>query len=64
MAMENQTSGRPIESSQAGGAMLDEAKEQLRTFKQDTDQYIRKNPTKAVLTAFAIGFLVGVMRRR
>jgi ElaB/YqjD/DUF883 family membrane-anchored ribosome-binding protein len=44
--------------------MLDEAKEQLRTFKQDTDQYIRKNPTKAVLTAFAIGFLVGVMRRR
>ena len=37
--------------------------EGIRTFKQNTDEYVRKNPTKAVFTALAIGFVLGLMRR-
>ena len=37
--------------------------EGVRTLKQNTDEYVRKNPTKAVLTALAIGFVFGLMRR-
>lgn len=47
-----------------GREVLDDAKERLRTFKQDTDEYVRKNPAKAVFAALAIGFVLGMMRRR
>ena len=47
-----------------GGEVLDDAKERLRTLKQDTDDYVRRNPTKAVFTALGIGFVLGLMRRR
>ena len=47
-----------------GGEVLDQAKERLRTFKQDTDDYVRKNPSKAVFTALGIGFVLGLLRRR
>ena len=50
--------------STTGGQSLGEAKERLRTLKQDTDDYVRKNPTKAVFTALGIGFVLGLMRRR
>jgi len=46
------------------GEVLKEAKERVQTIKQDTDRYIRQNPTKAVFTALAIGFVLGLMRRR
>jgi ElaB/YqjD/DUF883 family membrane-anchored ribosome-binding protein len=42
----------------------DEAKDRVRTFQQDTDQYVRENPTKAVFTALAIGFVLGLTFRR
>ena len=45
------------------GQIWDEATESIRTLKQNTDQYVRKNPAKAVLTALAIGFVLGLMRR-
>jgi ElaB/YqjD/DUF883 family membrane-anchored ribosome-binding protein len=45
------------------GQIWDEASEGVRTLKQNTDEYVRKNPTKAVLTALAIGFVFGLMRR-
>ena len=48
----------------SGGEMLADAKERLRTFKQDTDDYVRKNPAKAIFTALGIGFVLGLMRRR
>jgi ElaB/YqjD/DUF883 family membrane-anchored ribosome-binding protein len=41
-----------------------EARERVEKLKQDSDQYIRQNPTKAVMTALAIGFVLGLMRRR
>ena len=47
-----------------GGEVLDQTKERLRTFKQDTDDYVRKNPSKAVFTALGIGFVLGLLRRR
>ena len=60
------TSKRTESSTRAAGAsgqIWDEASEGVRTLKQNTDEYVRKNPTKAVLTALAIGFVFGLMRR-
>ena len=42
----------------------DDAKERVRTFKEDADEYVRKNPTKAVLAALAIGFVLGLITIR
>jgi ElaB/YqjD/DUF883 family membrane-anchored ribosome-binding protein len=42
----------------------DEAKERVRTFQQEADQYVRQNPTKAVVTALGIGFVLGLIFRR
>ena len=47
----------------ASGQVWDEATEGIRTLKQNTDEYVRKNPAKAVFTALAIGFVFGLMRR-
>ena len=60
------TSKRTESSTRAAGAsgqVWDEARESVRTLKQNTDQYVRKNPAKAVFTALAIGFVLGLMRR-
>jgi ElaB/YqjD/DUF883 family membrane-anchored ribosome-binding protein len=47
----------------ASGQIWDEATEGVRTLKRNTDEYVRKNPTKAMFTALAIGFVFGLMRR-
>jgi ElaB/YqjD/DUF883 family membrane-anchored ribosome-binding protein len=47
-----------------GAAVLDDARERLRTLKADTDDYVRKNPAKAVFTALGIAFVLGFMRGR
>jgi ElaB/YqjD/DUF883 family membrane-anchored ribosome-binding protein len=47
-----------------GAEVLDDARERLRTLKVDTDDYVRKNPAKAVFTALGIGFVLGFMRGR
>src|SRR3954454_9822762 len=46
-----------------GGQIWDEATAGIRTLKENTDEYVRQNPTKAVLTALAIGFVLSLMRR-
>jgi ElaB/YqjD/DUF883 family membrane-anchored ribosome-binding protein len=38
----------------------DDTKERVRTFKEDADEFVRENPTKTVLTALAIGFVLGL----
>lgn len=43
---------------------LEDAKMRARTFKDDSEQYIRENPTKAVLTAVGVGFVLGLIFRR
>ena len=42
----------------------DGARDRVRTFQRDTDQYVRENPTKAVFIALGIGFVLGLIFRR
>ena len=42
----------------------DDAKDRVRTFREDADYYVRKNPTKAVLTTLGIGLVLGLIFRR
>ncbi|MEP6777912.1 MAG: hypothetical protein ABI944_05620 [Chthoniobacterales bacterium] len=59
----------------AAGAMAEEyrgkaeqvwgdARERARTFQEDSEEYVRENPTKAVFTALGIGFILGLIFRR
>ncbi len=59
----------------AAGAMAEEyrgkaeqawgdARDRVRTFQEDSEQYVRENPTKAVFTALGIGFVLGLIFRR
>ena len=41
-----------------------DARERVRTFQEDGEQYVRDNPTKAVFTALGIGFVLGLIFRR
>ncbi len=41
-----------------------DARERVRTFQEDSEQYVRENPTKAVVTALGIGFVLGIVFRR
>lgn len=38
--------------------------ERVRTFQEDGEAYIRQNPMKAVATAAAAGFVLGMLFRR
>ena len=42
----------------------DDARERVRTFQEDGEQYVRENPTKAVFTALGVGFVLGLIFRR
>jgi ElaB/YqjD/DUF883 family membrane-anchored ribosome-binding protein len=42
----------------------DDARYRARTFQEDSEQYIRENPTKSVFTALGIGFVLGLILRR
>jgi ElaB/YqjD/DUF883 family membrane-anchored ribosome-binding protein len=42
----------------------DGARDRVRTFQRDPDQYVRENPPKAVFTALGIGFVLGLIFRR
>ena len=41
-----------------------EARDRSRSFQEDGETYIRENPTKAVLTALAAGFVLGLILRK
>jgi ElaB/YqjD/DUF883 family membrane-anchored ribosome-binding protein len=41
-----------------------DAKVRARSFQDETEQYVRENPTKAVFTALGIGFVLGLIFRR
>jgi len=43
---------------------FDEARVKARTFREDGEQYVRENPTRAVLTALGVGFVLGLIFRR
>jgi ElaB/YqjD/DUF883 family membrane-anchored ribosome-binding protein len=59
----------------AAGAMTDEylgcaegiwndARHRIRSFQDDSEQYVRENPTKAVFTALGVGLVLGLIFRR
>jgi ElaB/YqjD/DUF883 family membrane-anchored ribosome-binding protein len=59
----------------AAGAMADEYRERgkevwndalhrVRNFQDDSTQYVRENPTKAVFAALGVGFVLGLIFRR
>jgi ElaB/YqjD/DUF883 family membrane-anchored ribosome-binding protein len=39
----------------------DDARDRVRTFKQDAEQYVRENPIMAVFSALGIGFVFGLI---
>ena len=41
-----------------------DAVRRVRSFRGDTEQYVRENPAKALFTALGIGFVLGLLRRR
>lgn len=41
-----------------------DASSRVRSFQDDSEQYVRENPTKAVFTALGIGFVLGLIFRR
>jgi ElaB/YqjD/DUF883 family membrane-anchored ribosome-binding protein len=42
----------------------DDALYRIRSFQDDGKQYVRENPTTAVFTALAVGFVLGLIFRR
>jgi ElaB/YqjD/DUF883 family membrane-anchored ribosome-binding protein len=44
--------------------MWDDAVHRVRSFQDDSKQYIRENPTKAVFIVLGIGFVLGLIFRR
>lgn len=56
-AMANEYLGRAEEA-------WDDALHRVRSFQDDTKQYVRENPTKAVFTALGVGFVLGLIFRR
>ena len=42
----------------------DQARTRVRTFREDGEHYVRENPTRAVLTALGVGFVLGLIFRR
>jgi ElaB/YqjD/DUF883 family membrane-anchored ribosome-binding protein len=42
----------------------DNALHRVRSFQDDSKQYVRGNPTKAVFIALGVGFVVGLIFRR
>jgi ElaB/YqjD/DUF883 family membrane-anchored ribosome-binding protein len=45
------------------GKALDEAKQRVRTLREDGEDYVRENPMKAVFTALGVGFMLGLIFR-
>ena len=49
-----------IKAEQAWG----DAQERVRTFQQESEQYVRENPTKTIFSVLGIGFVLGLIFRR
>ena len=47
-----------------GKEVLEDVVHRVRSFQDDSKQYVRENPTKAVFTALGIGFVLGLICRR
>jgi ElaB/YqjD/DUF883 family membrane-anchored ribosome-binding protein len=52
------------EYRERGKEVLDDALHRVRSFQDDSEQFVRQNPTKAVFTALGVGFVLGLIFRR
>ena len=52
------------EYRERGKEVLDDALHRVRSFQDDSKQYVRANSTKAVVTALGVGFVLGLVFRR
>ena len=52
------------EYRERGKEVWDDALHRVRSFQDDSKQYVRRNPTKAVFTALGIGLVLGFIFRR
>ena len=52
------------EYRERGKEVWDDALHRVRSFQDDSKQYVRENPTKAVFTALGVGFVLGLIFRR
>jgi len=52
------------EYRELGKEVLDDALHRVRTFQDDTKQFVRQHPTKAVFSALGVGFFLGLIFRR
>jgi ElaB/YqjD/DUF883 family membrane-anchored ribosome-binding protein len=52
------------EYRERGKQVLDDALHRVRNLQDDSKQYVRQNPTKAVFTALGVGFVMGLIFRR
>lgn len=71
----NQVRGAVDDLASAAGARAEEyrgkaeqiwadARQRTRTLQKDSKQYVRENPTKAIVTALGIGLVLGLIFRR
>jgi ElaB/YqjD/DUF883 family membrane-anchored ribosome-binding protein len=52
------------EYRERGKEALDDALHRVRSFQDDSKQYVRENPMKAVFTALGVGLVLGLIFRR
>jgi ElaB/YqjD/DUF883 family membrane-anchored ribosome-binding protein len=52
------------EYRERGKEVWDDALHRVRSFQDDSKQYVRKNPMKAVVTALGVGLVLGLVFRR
>ena len=52
------------EYRERGKEVWDDALHRVRNFQDDSKQYVRQNPAKAVFTALGVGFVLGLIFRR
>jgi ElaB/YqjD/DUF883 family membrane-anchored ribosome-binding protein len=50
--------------SQFADEKMNVTKDRARHYYEEGEQYIRENPTKAILTALGVGFVLGALFRR
>ena len=58
------TSVKAQQLKQAAGEQMQQSRVKAREVHADTEEYIRQHPTKSVLTALGIGFVIGLTIRR
>ena len=52
------------EAKVQGAAAYDQARQQVRTLREDGTEYVRQNPRHSILAAVCAGFVAGLLIRR